>query len=225
MQSLEDIVKARQADFKQHKARKDEREKMSGLKTRSHKKAVFNELERGFGRSLTAAEKKDKAIRDGKSRRNTASALDPMERQARILCVLQYLNKTFKKAFCFPSQEKIQALLKRWYGLEVSNRTLNRDLNAMEARGHIKRKRRLSWTKFSSTLYTISKIGYVWWSALQKAFGLFKKNRLPNLANNNVLLRNKEAYKDESTASNLTQKQKGSPNGQILNSRRDALAV
>jgi len=211
--SFEELVKSRQADFEQQKAQSKEREEISSIRRRSHKKKQFNELERNFGRQIAAAEKSETDVREGRTRRNTASALDPMERQARILCVLQYLNKTFKKGYCFPSQEKITELLNRWYGLSMSNRTLNRDLNAMEARGHIKRTRRLSWTKFSSTCYEIKKIGYVWWSALQKAFGLFKKSRLPNLADNNVLLRNKDVYTGDS---HPNQQAKRCPNGQTL---------
>ncbi|MDX8399979.1 MAG: hypothetical protein R8K20_06995 [Gallionellaceae bacterium] len=190
-QSFAEIVSQRQAAFNQQREVERDAEQMRATRSQSNVKCKFNEMERCFQRQAVAVDKADKEPRPEHARRNTASCLSSTERQARILCVLKYLSDLYGKTKVFPSQDKILTLINRWYGLAMSRRTLNRDLNSMEVLGLFKRRRRLSWSKFSSTMYLITKTGVKWWSAFQKAFGFFNKNRVPNMAHNNVDLRSK----------------------------------
>jgi len=223
--TLEELVKRRKNDFQSSKAAKERQEAKLMLKSKANRKMKHSSLERSIRGQVALADKSDKEIREfqheetnetvKRTRRNAACCLDPLERQARILCVLKWHCDHHGKKFCFPSQDTILKHLKRWYGLEMSKSCLNADLRLLEARGHIRRKRRLTWGKFTSTLYSIPKLGLVWWRALQKAFGLFKTDRFRNMRNNNVLLRNKGMYKGESCASTLTNKLEGTPDGEI----------
>jgi len=223
--TLEELVQRRNNDVQSSKAAKERQEAERMLKSKANRKMKHSALERSIKGQVALADKADTQIREfqheetnetfKRTRRNTACCLDPLERQARILCVLKWHCDFYGKNFCFPRQDTILKHLKRWYGLEMSKSCLNADLRLLEARGHIRRKRRLSWGKFTSTLYLITKLGLVWWRALQKAFGLFKADRFRNKRNNNVLLRNKGMYKGESCASTLTDKPERTPDGEL----------
>ncbi len=78
----------------------------------------------------------------------------------RICEVLAGLAAHTYKTWCFPTQDKIRELLKRFTGREMSRRTLNRHLAALERDGQLTRKRRhIKHPKFGmvlrSTLYLI----------------------------------------------------------------------
>jgi hypothetical protein len=76
----------------------------------------------------------------------------------RILEVLCGLAGKFGKTYSFPSQEKLLELVKRFTGREMSRRTLNRHLRALEEGHWLRRRRRHVYDKkrgfvFRSTLY------------------------------------------------------------------------
>jgi len=76
------------------------------------------------------------------------------------------VGKKHGKKYCFPSQETLLRLLRKFYGIERSRRTLNRWLTDIESSGYIRRKRRIRRDPrigivFQSTLYRITKKGYL----------------------------------------------------------------
>ena len=78
----------------------------------------------------------------------------------RICEVLAGLAAHHFKTWCFPTQDKICELLRRFTGRQMSRRTLNRHLAALERDGQIRRKRRHIHDKklglvMRSTLYII----------------------------------------------------------------------
>ena len=93
------------------------------------------------------------------------------------ICVLNYLSHKNKKVYCYPSQEKILKLLKKYYGITIRRRQLNNVLAFLEKSKYIERKRRLKKTKegklvFNTTLYWIKKRAY---SYLAKIVGTIKR--------------------------------------------------
>lgn len=75
-----------------------------------------------------------------------------------LVWVLERLNGWQRKHYSFPSQEKIRELARRWCGIRLSRRQLNRHLNALHRDLWITRTRRLQYHKrkgllFRSTLY------------------------------------------------------------------------
>ncbi len=186
-ESFEELVKRRTTEFQTAKDEDERRRRDAQIKRQSAKKRDFNDIERKAAAQIRELDKRSHDPKEGRSRRNTGSCYDPMERHARILRVLKDLGKHFARDYSFPSQAKMLDLLNRYHGLSMSRRTLNTDLASMEARGLIARTRRLSWGKFTSTIYHITKNGRKWWSAAQKMFGLFKSSRVQSSANNNDL--------------------------------------
>ena len=82
-----------------------------------------------------------------------------------ILLTLNKLNTHFRKLYCYPSQEKLISLLKKFTSISISRRQLNYDLAAIVKSGYIRRIRRhrrskLHGTEFRSTLYEITLKGY-----------------------------------------------------------------
>lgn len=76
-----------------------------------------------------------------------------------IVDVLVRLSGFYNKTYAFPSQDKILALLKRWYGVAMSRRTLNRHLNTLCKQMLLTRKRRHQYHRrkgmlIRSTLYS-----------------------------------------------------------------------
>lgn len=94
------------------------------------------------------------------------------------------------KTWCYPAQETLLAKLKRHHGQNLSLRTLNRHLAALEAAGWIRRQcrhhndRALGWV-FRSTLYVILKptIRAIQRMAKSVAF-MARWGRVPYMANN-----------------------------------------
>lgn len=100
------------------------------------------------------------------------------------------LSTHFGKTWCYPSQETLLARLRKYHGQNLSLRTLNRHLLALEAAGWIRRQcrhhndRALGWV-FRSTLYVILKptIRAVQRMAKSLAF-MARWTRVPKVANN-----------------------------------------
>lgn len=81
----------------------------------------------------------------------------PTRTEAILMTLFAVANKA-KKAYCYPSQDKILSLIGQYHGFKISLRTLNRDLQKLEKDGLIKRVRRiskrdLSLGQFKTTLY------------------------------------------------------------------------
>jgi len=82
-----------------------------------------------------------------------------------ILCTINGLNRKHGKNYCYPSQNKLLLLMKKFYSVKRSRATLNRWLRVMENEGLIKRVRRHTKDKirgyiFKSSLYSITLKGY-----------------------------------------------------------------
>lgn len=83
-----------------------------------------------------------------------------MRPDMRIVAVLGFLSQKYGRAYCYPSQETIADLLKRFHGYVISRRNLNRHLNALEAAGYIHRTKRHQRARdgsliLKSTLYEL----------------------------------------------------------------------
>lgn len=82
-----------------------------------------------------------------------------------VLSILSGLSRHFGKNYCYPSQNKLLALLAERLGVFMSIASLNRHLRVIVADGFIKRTRRIrrdpvKGLLFLSTLYEISRKGY-----------------------------------------------------------------
>jgi len=82
-----------------------------------------------------------------------------------ILCTINGLNRKYGKNYCYPSQNKLLWLMKKFYSVKRSRATLNRWLRVLEDEGFIKRVRRHTKDKirgyiFKSSLYSITLKGY-----------------------------------------------------------------
>ena len=78
-----------------------------------------------------------------------------------ILVLLFKVMATYKKDYCYPSQEKILELLDIRQGIKISKATLNRWLRVSEDEGYFRRRRRLKrdpvyGLMFKSSLYFIT---------------------------------------------------------------------
>ena len=111
-------------------------------------------------------------------------------RSGAILGTLVGISKTYKKRYCFPSQNKILDLISRFHGFGISRRTLNRDLFELEKEGFIKRIRRLRRSGsgsllFSSTLYKFTGKAFKYLYGLGKwVEGIFSAFRVPKVSHN-----------------------------------------
>ena len=103
------------------------------------------------------------------------------------------ISEKHNKHYCFPSQNTLQKLLQRHYGIAKSIRTLNRWLNDIEDKKIIKRVRRIKKSQdhgieFRSTMYfltikglkILNHFGFDVWSRLSKIYD--KSIRLAKLA-------------------------------------------
>jgi len=107
-----------------------------------------------------------------------------------ILTVLAGTANKYDKGYCFPSQDKILALLAR-YGRRMSLRSLNRHLNQLVRLGWIERKRRhqkdgeRGWV-FRSTIYKLKGRALKWLAgmagAVNRAASFLYPSRVPNSA-------------------------------------------
>jgi hypothetical protein len=73
---------------------------------------------------------------------------------------LIHLSRKYGKKYCYPSQDKIVELLKKYHKVELSRRSLNRWLRYLEDEGYFERKRRITMGDdgrfhFKSTIYII----------------------------------------------------------------------
>mgnify|MGYP001069787574 CR=1 FL=1 len=80
----------------------------------------------------------------------------------RVLQILLSLSRGKKRVWCYPSQEKLVELLRRYHGVNISRRTLNRWLRYLESAGYIRRIRRHrrgedGRPRFHSTVYVTLK--------------------------------------------------------------------
>ena len=79
-----------------------------------------------------------------------------------LLQTLYAVADRYGKLYCYPSQEKLLALLERHHGIKRSRRTLNRWLALLEEEGYFRRIRRLKrgadgGLVFQTTLYRLTK--------------------------------------------------------------------
>lgn len=77
-----------------------------------------------------------------------------------IFQTLIHLSRKYGKKYCYPSQDKIIELLKKYHKVELSRRSLNRWLRYLEDAGYFERKRRITMGDdgrfhFRSTVYII----------------------------------------------------------------------
>ncbi len=101
--------------------------------------------------------------------------------------------KTYKKGYCFPSQEHIVHLARKFHKVIMSRRTLNRILKRMEQEGIFKRIRRHSKNSagqliLRSTLYKL--LGKVRDMAIRKlhwACGMLGITAVPKVAQHNSI--------------------------------------
>jgi len=84
-----------------------------------------------------------------------------------VLLTLASTCDHFGKLYCYPSQETIQKRCREWHGIKMSNRTLNRWLDWLEATGWIRRTHRHrrkadgTW-EYRSTLYELCSKVFLW---------------------------------------------------------------
>lgn len=109
-----------------------------------------------------------------------------------ILDLLKGMSKKYDKKYCYPAQETILELLKKFHGIVMSIRTLNRRLAKLQKMGLIRRIRRLTrsaWT--SSAYYVCDRVG-VASARVKKILGCSKRlapiypSQLPKLADNKI---------------------------------------
>lgn len=79
----------------------------------------------------------------------------------RIIAVLSFLCDKYQRRWCYPSQDTLLELLRRFHGLHIERRTLNRHLAGFESLGYIQRTRRHTKNKdgslhLKSTVYTLT---------------------------------------------------------------------
>jgi len=105
-----------------------------------------------------------------------------------ILSCLFGVSLKYNKKYCYPSQGTLQRLLFDFHSVDISNRTLNRDLATLVNERYIERVRRTKKGDggkrvFTSTLYKFKIKAYIWLNSLgrwvKKVFSSF---RLPKMA-------------------------------------------
>ncbi len=105
-----------------------------------------------------------------------------------ITSVLMGIGKTYGKKYVVPSQRTILGLLKRFHGVTISRRTLNRRLRISEDGNYIRRQKRRSLLKdpkgqFRSTMYFFrGKLYNTLHSLGNWITGLFRFYRVPKVA-------------------------------------------
>lgn len=113
--------------------------------------------------------------------------------ESRRNCILSCLfgvGMKYGKLYSYPAQLTILDLMKRFHGIVISLRTLNRDLGRLVKDGFIDRMRRLTRKginagRFTSTLYTLRKKAFKYVCAMKKwADRVLSAYRLPRMANN-----------------------------------------
>lgn len=114
------------------------------------------------------------------------------ERREAVVISLLCVAKAHQKKYCWVSQKRILELLKKYHGLGISNRTLNRDLRWLEDEGFISRLRRIRVDAqgrlvFCSTLYKFKGKLFNWLYAMgNRVKRLFSFFRLPKWADHQL---------------------------------------
>ena len=87
-----------------------------------------------------------------------------------IVCTIAAVCAKYNNKYCFITQERFLQLLKEFYDITISRRTLNYHLKELEENNYIKRRRRITRNKDGTvrTLPTMYALG-------QKAYFLFKR--------------------------------------------------
>lgn len=112
-----------------------------------------------------------------------------MSNDEHILQTILAVGAKYKKAYSYPSQDTILRLLKAWYRLRISKRTLNRRLKALQAEGYFERIRRIKKANsgkllFNSTLYKFKRKAFRFMAFLsEQSHKFFSSFRVPKLAN------------------------------------------
>jgi hypothetical protein len=105
-----------------------------------------------------------------------------------ILSTLFGVSLKYGKKYCYPSQGKIEQLLFDYHDIDISNRTLNRDLLVLVKERYLERVRRTKKVgrgkkEFTSTLYKFKAKAYIWVNSLRKwTEKVFSSFRLPKMA-------------------------------------------
>ena len=105
-----------------------------------------------------------------------------------ILSTLFGVSLKYGKKYCYPSQAKIEQLLSEYHGIDISNRTLNRDLGDLVTQRYLTRVRRTKKVgrgkkEFTSTLYKFKAKAYIWLNSMRKwSEKVFSAFRLPKMA-------------------------------------------
>jgi hypothetical protein len=114
----------------------------------------------------------------------------------------------YGKRYCYPSQRRIGELLLDYHGVDISNRTLNRDLRLLVDGGYIKRVRRTKRVigcgkQFSSTLYKFKARAYIWLNSMAKwSERVLRFCRLPKMADNKSMRGNEILSKSSTGCGN-----------------------
>src|SRR5712692_10195468 len=100
----------------------------------------------------------------------------------RLVALLAGHAASFKKIYSYPSQETICKLFQRHAGRNMSRRTLNRHLGALETQHWIKRVRRHRRSRsgqleLHSTLYTLARQAIRWLARLRTAVSFLTPKR------------------------------------------------
>lgn len=109
-------------------------------------------------------------------------------RSEAILSTLFGVSLKYGKKYCYPSQSKIEQLLFDYHDIDISNRTLNRDLAILVDERYLERVRRTKKVgrgkkEFTSTLYKFKAKAYIWLNSLAKwVERVFSSFRLPKMA-------------------------------------------
>jgi hypothetical protein len=107
--------------------------------------------------------------------------------EAELFCLLG-IGLKHGKRYCWPGQEKLLDLLKRYNGVDICRRTLNRDFRLLEDDGWFKRQRRTrrdgcGKRVYTSTLFRFGPKLFKWLEKMRKrvvrVFSLF---RVPNMS-------------------------------------------
>ncbi len=117
-----------------------------------------------------------------------------------ILSTLFGVSLKYGKKYCYPSQGKIEQLLFDHHDIDISNRTLNRDLLTLVNEGYISRLRRTKNIEgkkktFTSTLYKFKAKAYIWLNSLAKwTKKVFSSFRLPKMADYKAIRGNEISF-------------------------------
>lgn len=122
--------------------------------------------------------------------------------------------KKHKKFYCWVSQKRIGELVEKYHSIDLSNRTLNRDLRWLEDNGYISRLRRIrvgSGGKlvFCSTLYKFKGKLFNWLykmgNQVKRMFSFF---RLPKMADYQLTQKQVSSLATPSSVENLLIKER-----------------